>query len=91
MTVETEISTPVETVEEETSTIDEPVETETLSVEPETTEEAAETETEIAQESLEEPKVYAGKYNSVEELEKGYTELQKLMSKPNEYEQKYNE
>ena len=91
MTVETEISTPVETVEDDTSTIDEPVETETLSVEPETTEEAAETETEIAQESLEEPKVYAGKYNSVEELEKGYTELQKLMSKPNEYEQKYNE
>ena len=91
MTVETEISTPVETVEEETSTIDEPVETETSSVEPETTEETAETETEIAQESLEEPKVYAGKYNSVEELEKGYTELQKLMSKPNEYEQKYNE
>ena len=88
MTAETEISTPVETVAEETSTIVEPVEeTETPAVEPEATEEPAETETEVA----EEQRVYAGKYNSVEELEKGYTELQKLMSKPNEYEQKYNE
>ena len=88
MTAETEISTPVETVAEETSTIVEPVEeTETPAVEPEATEESAETETEVA----EEQRVYAGKYNSVEELEKGYTELQKLMSKPNEYEQKYNE
>ena len=88
MTAETEISTPVETVAEETSTITEPVEeTETPAVGPEATEEPAETETEVA----EEQRVYAGKYNSVEELEKGYTELQKLMSKPNEYEQKYNE
>ena len=88
MTAETEISTPVETVTEETSTITEPVEeTETPVVEPDVTEESAETETEVA----EEQRVYAGKYNSVEELEKGYTELQKLMSKPNEYEQKYNE
>lgn len=85
MTAETEISTPVETVTEETSTITEPVEeTETPVVEPDVTEESAETETEVA----EEQRVYAGKYNSVEELEKGYTELQKLMSKPNEYEQK---
>ena len=88
MTAEAEISTPVEAVAEETSTITEPVEeTETPVVEPETTEEAAETQAEVT----EEPIVYAGKYNSVEALEKGYKELESKLGKPNEYEQKYNE
>ena len=88
MTVETEISTPVEAETVETSATVEPVNnTETPTAEPNVTDDAAETETK----ATEEQKVYAGKYNSVEELEKGYTELQKLMSKPNEYEKKYNE
>ena len=92
MTAEAEITTPVETVEEDTSTIAEPVEeAETSTVEPEAIEETAVSEAEVTETGAEAPKVYAGKYNSVEELEKGYTELQKLMSKPNEYEQKYNQ
>ena len=88
MTAEAEISTPVEAVAEETSTITEPVEeTETPVVEPESTEETAEVQAEVT----EEPVVYAGKYNSVEALEKGYKELESKLGKPNEYEQKYNE
>ena len=91
MTAEAEISTPVETVEEETSTIVEPVEeTETPAVEPDVTEEAAEVQAEVADEA--EPQtVYAGKYNSIEALEKGYKELESKLGQPNEYEQKYNE
>ena len=88
MTAEAEISTPVEAVAEETSTVTEPVEeTETPVVEPESTEETAEVQAEVT----EEPVVYAGKYNSVEALEKGYKELESKLGKPNEYEQKYNE
>ena len=88
MTAEAEISTPVEAVAEETSTITEPVEeAETPVVEPESTEETAEVQAEVT----EEPVVYAGKYNSVEALEKGYKELESKLGKPNEYEQKYNE
>ena len=88
MTAEAEISTPVEAVAEETSTITEPVEeTETPVVEPESTEETAEVQAEVT----EEPVVYAGKYNSVEALEKGYKELESKLGKPNEYEQKYND
>ena len=88
MTAEAEISTPVEAVAEETSTITEPVEeTETPVVEPESTEQTAEVQAEVT----EEPVVYAGKYNSVEALEKGYKELESKLGKPNEYEQKYNE
>ena len=90
MTAEAEISTPVETVTEETSTIVEPTEVETPTVEPDVTEEAAEVQAEVADEA--EPQtVYAGKYNSIEALEKGYKELESKLGQPNEYEQKYNE
>ena len=92
MTAEAEISTPVETVEEETSTIAEPTEVETPAVEPETTGETAEKQAEVADE-VKEPQqtVYAGKYNSIEALEKGYKELESKLGQPNEYERKYNE
>ena len=90
MTAEAEISTPVETVTEETSTITEPVDTETPVVEPDVTEEAAEVQAEVADEA--EPQtVYAGKYNSIEALEKGYKELESKLGQPNEYETKYKE
>ena len=90
MTAEAEISTPVETVTEETSTIVEPTEVETPTVEPDVTEETAEVQAEVADEA--EPQtVYAGKYNSIEALEKGYKELESKLGQPNEYEQKYNE
>ena len=91
MTAEAEISTPVETVEEETSTIAEPTEVETPVVEPDVTEEAAEVQAEVADEAEPQPTVYAGKYNSIEALEKGYKELESKLGQPNEYEQKYNE
>ena len=91
MTAEAEISTPVETVTEETSTIVEPTEVETPAVEPDVTEEAAEVQAEVADEVKEPQTVYAGKYNSIEALEKGYKELESKLGQPNEYEQKYNE
>ena len=91
MTAEAEISTPVETVTEETSTITEPVETETPAVEPDVTEETAEVQAEVTEEAEPQPTVYAGKYNSIEALEKGYKELESKLGQPNEYEQKYNE
>ena len=95
MAEETEISTPVEETVTDTSSIDEPVEiTDTPLEEPETEVNTAETETEAAEvqtQGQEEQVLLAGKYKTQEELEKGYLELQKLMSKPNEYEQKYNE
>ena len=91
MTAEAEISTPVETVTEETSTITEPVDTETPVVEPDVTEETAEVQAEVADEVKEPQTVYAGKYNSIEALEKGYKELESKLGQPNEYEQKYNE
>lgn len=95
MAEETEISTPVEETVTDTSSIDEPVEiTDTPSEEPETEVNTAETETEAAEvqtQGQEEQVLLAGKYKTQEELEKGYLELQKLMSKPSEYERKYND
>ena len=91
MTAEAEISTPVETVTEETSTIVEPTEVETPAVEPDVTEETAEVQAEVTDEAEPQPTVYAGKYNSIEALEKGYKELESKLGQPNEYEQKYNE
>lgn len=94
MAEETEISTPVNETVEDTSSNVEPVETDTPTEEPQTEVIAAETETEAAEtdtQGQQEQVLLAGKYKSPEELEKGYLELQKLMSRPNEYEQKYNE
>lgn len=90
MTAEAEISTPVETVEEETSTITEPTEVETPVVEPEATDETAEVQAEVTEEVAPQT-VYAGKYNSIEALEKGYKELESKLGQPNEYETKYKE
>jgi hypothetical protein len=90
MTVETEISTPVMEEMEDTSVNVEP-ETQdvedTSIAEPETIP-AAETETEAV---IEEPRMYAGKYKTVEDLEKGYDEAQKSVAKATEFEKKYNE
>ena len=91
MELETEISTPAETEAEDTSTIVEPDTSDTSTVEPEVTE-AAETETEAqVTEQVTEEKLYAGKYKSVEDLEKGYNEAQKSVAKASEFEKKYNE
>lgn len=91
MAEETQISTPVETPVDDTSTIVEPdaeVTTDnpdTSIVEPETVNATAETETQEAE------TLYAGKYKTVEDLEKGYNEAQKFVSKASEWENKYNE
>lgn len=85
---ETEISTPVETVTEDTSTIVEPETTDTSTVEPEVTDTA---ETETKAEEVTEERLYAGKYKSIEDLEKGYNEAQKSVAKASEFEKKYNE
>ena len=95
MADETEISTPVEASDVETSSSLEPetVETEvetvedTPSEEPTSQDETAETETQAPVQE----KLYAGKYKSVEELEKGYGEAQKFIAKASEFEKKYNE
>ena len=85
---ETEISTPVETVAEDTSTIVEPETSDTSTVEPEVTDTA---ETETKAEEVTEERLYAGKYKSIEDLEKGYSEAQKSVAKATEFEKKYNE
>jgi hypothetical protein len=90
--VEMEVSTPVETTAEGTSGVVEPVETETSTQEPETVETTAETETEAqADTPAEEPKLYAGKYKSIEDFEKGYKEINGAFTKAKEFESKYNE
>lgn len=88
-----EVSTPVETVEEETSLDVELAEAETSTEEPESIEVPAETETETkeADTPAEEQKLYAGKYKSIEELEKGYNKLYGSFTKSREFENKYNE
>ena len=84
-TVET-TSTPAETVED-TSTSAEPETADTSVQEPETQTDAAE---ENGQ-GTETKKLFADKYENVEELEKGYKELQGSFSKAKEFETKYNE
>lgn len=87
MSEDTEISTPVGNEVQDTSSNVKPEETEiksdTLTEEPEIGDNTAETETE--------PTLYAGKYKSVEELEKGYKEVEKSIAKASEFEKKYNE
>lgn len=97
METETEISTPVETdvdtsVEVEPETVEtETVETDTDTSITEPTEVQPTAETETGTQAPEEPVLYAGKYKTVEELEKGYAETQKFVNKASEYEKKYNE
>lgn len=80
-------TTPAETVAD-TSTAVEPTKVDTSTAEPKTENAAVETEqgTETQQKKL-----YADKYANVEELEKGYKELQGSFSKAKEFENKYNE
>lgn len=96
MTEETTISTPEEVTETTDTVTDEvPVETETETtseVTPETETETAETETETIQTpETEQKKLYAGKYASIEELEKGYGELNKAYTQANQIKAKYDE
>lgn len=97
MAEETEISTPVETTPD-TSVDAEPIENiDTSATEPENLAEAAETETGVNEGNIPptqeggEGILYAGKYKSVEDLEKGYSEAQKMITKAAEFEKKYND
>lgn len=90
MADETQISTPTETTGSDTSTIVEPDFSETSTVETETIDPAAETETDNKEQLILDT-LYAGKYKTVEELEKGYNEAQKFINKASEFEKKYNE
>ena len=74
MADETEISTPDVATVESTSESEPTNEVDTSNTELDTEGNAAETETEHAQEGTQEEKLYAGKYKSVEELEKLFVE-----------------
>lgn len=91
MTDETEISTPDVATVESTSESEPTNEVDTSNAELDTEGSAAETETEHAQEGTQEKKLYAGKYKSVEELEKGYGEAQKYVTKAQELQKMYDE
>lgn len=95
MADETEISTPVETSDVTTST-DTPEVSETAEVEVTDDTQTAETETnelkpEDCSEKQPEEKLYAGKYKSIEELEKGYQEAQKTLTQNLQIKAKYDE
>lgn len=87
-----EISTPVETVSADTSVTSAPETTDTAEIvaEPtEPTESTAETTTETANQDAkptQAEKLYAGKYKSIEDLEKGYKEAEKSFNKVAELE-----
>lgn len=88
MADETQISTPDESVVLDTSSDVEPAVADTSIEEPSQGDESAEIET---QEQTEQERLYAGKYKTIEDLEKGYTELQPFINKANDFEKKYNE
>ena len=94
MADETEISTPVETSDVTTST-DTPEVSETAEVEVTDDTQTAETETQETQgeggTAPETEKLYAGKYKSIEELEKGYQEAQKTLTQNLQIKAKYDE
>ena len=84
-----EISTPVETASVDTSVASEPVTTdtpETVTEPTEPTETTAETTTETDVQAPETEKLYAGKYKSIEDLEKGYKEAEKSFNRVAELE-----
>jgi len=86
MADETTVSTPSETSVENTS-VSEPVnDTDTSNTELNT--ESNEAETETQNNGTQQEKLYAGKYKSVEELEKGYQESQKFVQKASELEKR---
>lgn len=96
MTEETQISTPENDTDVMTST-DEPENTsDTSDVEVTEDVNTAEVETGATNEGEggqppEEPKLYAGKYKSIEELEKGYQEAQKTLTQNSQLKKKYDE
>lgn len=95
MADETEISTPVETSDVTTST-EAPEVSETAEVEVTEDNQTAETETTTQEDEggtapEETEKLYAGKYKSVEELEKGYQEAQKTLTQNLQIKAKYDE
>lgn len=89
MAEETTISTPDVETSTDTSTSVEPTnDVDTSTVEPEGVQNTAETETESAEGTQE--RLYANKYKTVEELEKGYAETQKVFNEKAELQKKYD-
>lgn len=92
MADETTVSTPADTTVTDTSATVEPTtDVDTSTVEPNTDVNTAETGTETQDGGQTEPTLYAGKYKTVEELEKGYKESQKVFNEKAEIEKKYND
>ena len=97
----TATSTPVESGSVDTSQTSELVNQENLNLDTTNTSDSEPTQAQVtAEETIaqdgedaeeKQEKLYANKYKSVEELEKGYNEAQKFISKANEFEKKYNE
>ena len=91
MADETTVSTPGNTIVTDTSTTVEPTnDVDTSTAEPSADVNTAETGTEPQDGDQTEPTLYAGKYKTVEELEKGYKESQKVFNEKAEIEKKYN-
>ena len=92
MADETTVSTPADTTVTDTSATVEPTnDADTSTAEPSTDVNTAETGTETQDGGQTEPTLYAGKYKTVEELEKGYKESQKVFNEKAEIEKKYND
>ena len=88
MVEETEISTPVDETAETTSTDEVTDDVTTSDVEVNDSGNTAETETGTGEQ---EPQLYAGKYKTVEDLVKGYQELNKSYTQSQQIQSKYNE
>lgn len=92
MADDTTVSTPVDTTVTDTSATVEPTnDVDTSTAEPNAGGNTAETGTETQDGKQTEPTLYAGKYKTVEELEKGYKESQKVFNEKAEIEKKYND
>ena len=92
MADDTTVSTPVDTTVTDTSATVEPTnDVDTSTAEPNADGNTAETGTETQDGKQTEPTLYAGKYKTVEELEKGYKESQKVFNEKAEIEKKYND
>lgn len=92
MADETTVSTPADTTVTDTSATVEPTnDVDTSTAEPSSDVNTAETGTETQDGGQTEPTLYAGKYKTVEELEKGYKESQKVFNEKAEIEKKYND
>lgn len=88
----TTVSTPADTTVTDTSATVEPTnDVDTSTAEPGADVNTAETGTDTQDGEPTEPTLYAGKYKTVEELEKGYKESQKVFNEKAEIEKKYND